>query len=624
MNAPALAGLGGLAEGSRRALEVRDPVADPVGDGPSSRAAGAIAMLVAGAVSTAATVALVAGSEVLTHPHPNAVLRGLAVALCVAVGAYTWWRRPESRLGLLVAGMGLSFSLTSLMAFPASLPFTLGRIALAVFVVFTVYVFACFPRDHLGRDAGSWFIRALAIMNTVLWALALAVTVELPVGGPVAQCADRCPGNALRFVDAPTAVSDVLTVAVNLLSALALAGVTLVLVVKACSPDRLRRRAVEPLLWAMSALALAYAAYITLRQTGVAGTEVPGAIVIVAFLSLPVGMLVGQIRGRIFAATRLGRLVVAAGDMPVTPERVQSLIADALGDPTLKLVLWSPEHVGYVDVSGAPVHLPSQGGDRTAVPVTRDGRRVAAVVHDRALDQGQGMTEGVAATALVLLDNARLVEELSASRTRIAETAQRERARLERDLHDGAQQRLVAIQIKLSLLRELEDPGERDVLFDEVEGDATAAVEELHDLAHGIFPSLLGDRGLAAALRSVARSAPMPVSVRSRGTTRYAPATEAAVYFSVLEALQNAMKHAGSTAHVELSLDCFDGAVTFAVADRGNGFDVGLQSAGLGLVSMRDRMAAVGGTLVVSSTPGGGTTVSGRAPARRENQEALG
>jgi signal transduction histidine kinase len=264
----------------------------------------------------------------------------------------------------------------------------------------------------------------------------------------------------------------------------------------------------------------------------------------------------------------------------------------------------------------APVHA----GERTIVPVRRDGRPVAAIVHDAGLDQAPEMTEGVAATALILLENTRLVEELRASRARIAETAQDERARLERDLHDGAQQRLMAIQIKLTLVREADRSGERDALLDELEDDATAAVEELRTLAHGIYPPVLRDRGLADALRSAALRAPMEVCVRCRGTDRYAAATEAAVYFSVLEAMQNALKHSPTGVHLDLSLDCAQTGVSFAVADDGTGFDVALQATGLGLISMRDRMAAVGGALKVSSRPGNGTTVSGRAPARPDGQ----
>jgi signal transduction histidine kinase len=220
----------------------------------------------------------------------------------------------------------------------------------------------------------------------------------------------------------------------------------------------------------------------------------------------------------------------------------------------------------------------------------------------------------------MLLDNSRLVEELRASRARIAESAQEERARLERDLHDGAQQRLMAIQIKLSLLRDAGDPGEHDALLDELDDDAMAAVEELRALAHGIYPPILRDRGLTDALRSAALRTPMEVSLHCQGTDRYPAATEAAVYFSVLEAMQNALKHSPAGAHLDLSLDCEEGGVSFAVADDGTGFDLELHGTGLGLISMRDRMAAVGGALTVSSRPGSGTTVSGRAPARQNGE----
>jgi signal transduction histidine kinase len=587
-----------------------------------SRGPQAIALVVAGTVASGATVALVAGSDVLTHPHPNAVVRGMAVALFAWVGAYTWWRRPDSALGLLVAGTGLSFSLTSLMALDESLPFTLGRVALALFIVLTAYVFVCFPRDHLGPGVERGFIRALALSSLVVWAVALPLTDKLPQGGPVAQCSRECPRNALRLVSASSTVSDALTAAVSATTALALLGVTVLLVAKARSPDRLRRRAVQPLLLAMSATVLSYALYIAIDQIGVGGTEVLGAIVITAFLSLPLGMLVGQVRGRIFAATRLGQLVATAGDAHVTPERVQSLIADALGDPTLTLLLWSLERGGLVDVHGSPASIPLPTSDRVVTPVSHDGQPVAALIHDRSLDHGQDMTEGIAATALTLLDNARLAEELRASRTRIVKAALDERVRLEHDLHDGAQQRLIAIQIKLSLVRELEDPIERDAVLDELEDDAAAAVDELRDLAHGIYPPLLRERGVADAVSSAASSAPGRVTVRHQGTARYPPATEAAVYFSMLEAMQNALKHAGPDAHIQLSVESAEAGPSFVVADDGQGFDVALRSDGLGLASMRDRMAAIGGALVVNSAPGHGTTVSGTAPARQENEES--
>jgi signal transduction histidine kinase len=604
--------LSGLATATRglRAWESRR---DRTLQGLQPRASVAV-LLVAGVGVAVGTVVVVTGSDVLMHPHFNATVRGLAVVLCVASGAYTRWRRPDSALGLLVAGMGLSFSLTSLMAFRAALPFTLGRLALAVFIVFTAYVFVCFPRDRLGDGFERRLMRAAVLASVVVWTLTVALAQQLPIGGPIAQCVGECPRNALQLVDAPASVADTLTVVVSAINVLILAGVTVALVAKARSPNQFLRGAVEPLLWTMGATVAAYGAFTALRDLGAAGTEASGAIVVAGFLSMPVGMLVGQIRGQIFAATRLGRLVSHAGDGAVTPPRVERLIAGVLGDPSLQLLLWSAGRDGYVDVQGAPARLPSQRAERAVTTLMRDGRPLAALVHDRGLDPGQGMTEGVAATALMLLENTRLLGELRASRARIAGAAQQERLRLERDLHDGAQQRLMGIQIKLSLVGDLEEPIEREAVLAEVEQDAAAAVEELRTLARGIYPPLLRERGLSDALSSMAVSTPGTVTVRRLGAVRYPPAIESAVYFSVLEAMQNATKHAGPGANLELSVECVETGVSFTVADAGLGFDERRQPPGLGLVSMRDRMAAVGGELVVTSTPGRGTTVSGSAP----------
>ena len=375
---------------------------------------------------------------------------------------------------------------------------------------------------------------------------------------------------------------------------LILVGVAVALVGKGRSPNRLRSGGREALLRIMTASVIAYAACLALQMLGVARTDVPAAIAVFGFLSLPVVLLIGNVRARIFAATRLGRLVAGAGDAPVTPPQIERLIAGTLGDVSLKLLLWSSDVSGYVDVYGSPAQLPSHRSDRAVTLVSRAGRPLAALAHDRGLDQGHGMTLCVALTSLVLLENAQLVEQLRASRARIAAATQHERARLERDLHDGAQQRLMGIQVKLSLVREIEDPVERDAVLDEIEGDAVAAVDELRTLARGIYPPLLQERGLGDALRSMASSAPGRVEVECRGAARYSPAIEAAVYFSALEAMQNAIKHAGSGARLRLSVECADLGVSFEVADTGLGFETQRQSPGLGLVSMRDRMAAVG------------------------------
>jgi signal transduction histidine kinase len=210
-------------------------------------------------------------------------------------------------------------------------------------------------------------------------------------------------------------------------------------------------------------------------------------------------------------------------------------------------------------------------------------------------------------------------EELQASRARIVVAADAERRRIERDLHDGAQQRLVALAVKLRLARRLVDADldQARGMLDELRDEVKDAVEELRSLAHGIYPPLLLDQGLAAALGSAAQRATIPTRVEAGPIGRYPADLEAAAYFCCLEALQNAMKHAGPEATAVIRAWEEDGALRFAVTDDGAGFDAATNAGGTGFVNMADRLGAIGGTLRVESTPGGGTSVLGTVPLAR-------
>ena len=210
-----------------------------------------------------------------------------------------------------------------------------------------------------------------------------------------------------------------------------------------------------------------------------------------------------------------------------------------------------------------------------------------------------------------ITDRVRLVEDLRGSRARIVEAGARERLRLERDLHDGAQNRLVAIQIKLGLARDQAGAGTVAARLDEIIEDAEAAIEELRALGHGIYPAELRTNGLDRALRSLAAAAPVRVRFAADGVGRYAPTVEEAVFFCVREAIQNATKHAGEGARITLAIKRRDEGFEFEVADDGPGFDSREQSGGFGLASMRDRIAAIGGELEISSAPGQGAHIRG-------------
>jgi signal transduction histidine kinase len=206
--------------------------------------------------------------------------------------------------------------------------------------------------------------------------------------------------------------------------------------------------------------------------------------------------------------------------------------------------------------------------------------------------------------------------ELQASRGRLVAAADEERRRIERNLHDGAQQHLVAIAIKARLVDQVasKDPERAQQLLNQLQHDATAALDDLRALAHGIYPPLLSSSGLAEALSAACRRAPLPASIETDGVGRYPPELESAVYFCCLEALQNAGKYGGYGASARVRVWKDNGDLQFEVADDGSGFDSLKAAGGAGLTNMRDRLGAVGGTITVESAPGAGTRVRGVVP----------
>jgi len=207
------------------------------------------------------------------------------------------------------------------------------------------------------------------------------------------------------------------------------------------------------------------------------------------------------------------------------------------------------------------------------------------------------------------------IDELRASRQRLVTAQDEGRRRIERNLHDGAQQQIVALTVKLRLLAQLveRDAEKAKSMASDLQADANEALEQLRDLARGIYPPLLADQGLVAALEAQARKASVPTEVRSDGIGRYPQDTEAAVYFCVLEALNNVAKYAGAT-RAEVTLAQTNGQLSFAVIDDGQGFDLAETTYGTGVQGMADRLDAIGGSLQVISRKGEGTTVEGRIP----------
>ncbi|HEX5040331.1 MAG TPA: sensor histidine kinase [Candidatus Limnocylindria bacterium] len=298
---------------------------------------------------------------------------------------------------------------------------------------------------------------------------------------------------------------------------------------------------------------------------------------------------------------------------------LRDTLARTVRDPTLVLAFPSPTGNGFVDGAGRPADVPNASGPTSGVArLEQDGELLAVLVFDPAVEiEDPGRVQAVVSVARMALENERLaaqvraqLEEVRASRARIVDAADAERRRIERDLHDGAQQRLVALAMRLDQARgQVDGAGE---LIDATSDELLRAIAEVRDLAHGLHPTILTERGLAAAVESLAERTPIPVRARVTGE-RVTPEAEAAAYFLVAETVTNSVKHAGATeVTVEADLDHNDLEVTIIDDGRG-GAD---PDRGSGLQGLIDRIGAVGGTLTIDSPPGGGTVLRARIPAQ--------
>jgi signal transduction histidine kinase len=335
------------------------------------------------------------------------------------------------------------------------------------------------------------------------------------------------------------------------------------------------------------------------------------------YLLIPVGLMAGLLRSEL-ARGAVADLVVRLGATPSAVGGLEEAVRRALGDPSARLVHWLADRGGFVDAAGRPVAL---GGDpaRAVTTLVRDGRTVAAVIHDPALNASPGLVEAACAAAGLALENERLeielraqLAELRSSRARIVAAADAERRRLERNLHDGAQQRLVGLALRLRLAARAADGSAAGLIEDSLT-ELGCALDELRELARGLHPALLTDHGLGAALQSLASRTPIPVDLHVDAEGRLPAPVEAAAYFLVAEALTNVAKHAAAS-EVRVRVVLVDERLTIEVADDGKGG--AYISSGSGLSGLADRLAAVDGRLELTSPVGRGTTLRAEIPVR--------
>jgi signal transduction histidine kinase len=331
------------------------------------------------------------------------------------------------------------------------------------------------------------------------------------------------------------------------------------------------------------------------------------------------GVLFGLFRGRFARAGAVAALVQRLGEAPA-PGSIRDGLAEALGDRSLELAYWIPDAERYVDAGGCPVDLPGpRSRHRAWTPVEHDGRPVAAIVHDASLGEEPELVRAAGGAAALALENERLeaelrakIQEVRASRARIVEASDDARRRLERNLHDGVQQRLVSLSLTLKMARAklASDADGAGRLLEALQDELGRAIEDLRELARGIHPAVLSDRGLGAALETLTKCAPIPVELCTCDE-ELPSQVEAAAYFVIAEALTNTARYAGATGATVL-VGRENGKAVIEVRDDGvGGAD---PAAGTGLRGLQDRVAALDGKLKLVSPPGEGTTVRAEIP----------
>jgi signal transduction histidine kinase len=531
-------------------------------------------------------------------------------------GLVAWMRRPQNRLGLVMIATCFALLARQFRYSHDELAFTvffvLGELGWALFA----HVTFAYPFGRITDRLERWFLR-VAYVVAVAFPLAILLVYD---GSERLRYVDPFPRESLILAWESARAVDVLQDMFGLVAYGVLGTLFVVLVLRKFAQATPRaRRVYLPLLIA----AVAAAIWAVLNGILTFATTPPAIVYdlfwwqVLSLIALPLALLWGLLRARL-ARVHVGELVVHLEE--TAPGDLRDELAAALEDPTLELGLWLPERDEYVDAEGSAFVVPDDGPTRALTLIEHDGEPLAVLVHDPTLREEPKLVEAVAAAARLALVNARLHAEVRAqletvqeSRARIVSAADEERRRIERDLHDGAQQRLVALALELrAAQRQLGASGDTDLerLLSSTADELQVAVEELRELAQGIHPGILTQGGLGHALEQLAARAPLPVTVDSTDE-RFAPEVEATAYFVACEALTNVVKHAGaSRASIAARRD--DGLLVIEVTDDGTG---GVhEGGGSGLRGLTDRVEARGGTLVVESVAGSGTRVRGEIP----------
>lgn len=565
----------------------------------------------AGMLACAGAVWLAAHQPPDRPTEPGPVLTLLVGTSLLGCGLASWRARPDNRLGRIMVLTGFAWFAAQLVEASAPWLNTVGLAVQSAWIIGLVYLLLSFPSGRLRGPVDRVLVAVGVVAAVGLQLLAMLY------GNKAGLHCPGCANNLLQVVHDNHKAQG--WIGLQHLLAIPLIVTVIVLLVqrwlRASAPHR---HAVAPVLVAGCATLVALTTTVVLDLFGDPLGALPANVYFLLMVTVPIAVLF------VFLQRRLARGMVAGLvvelDAPGTSSDLREALARALGDPSLELAFWFPAENCYVNGDGGVVALPAADSGRSSTLVERNGEPIAALLHDPVLEHNAGLVSSVCAAASLALENERLqaelrarLTELQASRARLVEATDAERRRIERDLHDGTQQRLVSIAMSLGLL-ETKLPAEAAAaqpLVRETRQALALALEELRELTHGINPPLLSERGLPAALEELCRRAGLPTHLELVIDRRLPDQIESAAYFMTSEALTNAAKHShGSEVAVVAAYQ--SNTLTVEVTDDGIGGATA--SGGSGLRGLADRIEALGGSFTVSSPPGRGTTLRAEIP----------
>ena len=565
----------------------------------------------AGTPACAGAVWLAAHQPPGRPTEPGAALELLVGVSLLGCGLASWQSRPENRIGPAMVFTGFAWFAAQLVNATPPWLNTIGLAIQSVWIIGLVYLLLAFPSGHLRGRLDRWLVATGVTATPGIQLLAMLD------GNKAGLHCPGCSDNLLQIVhDNHDALA---WIGLQHLVGGALIVVVVVLLAhRWLQASTAQRQAVAPVLVAGAATLTALTATIVLDLVGDPLGALPANVYFTLTATVPVAVMFVFLQRRL-ARGKVAGLVVELGGPSASAGLCQAL-ATALGDPSLELAYWFAAERCYVDGDGAPIEAPDDDRRRRSTFVEREGEPIAMLLHDPVLEHNEELVRSVCAAASLALENERLqaelrarLIELQASRARLVEATDAERRRIERDLHDGTQQRLVSIAMSLGLL-ETRLPAEAPdakLLVRETRDALTVALAELRELAHGIKPALLTERGLPAALDELCRRAALPAYLDVALAQRLPDQIENAAYFVASEALTNAAKHSHGSV-VRMAATYANRNLTLEVADDGIG---GASTAGgLGLRGLADRVEALGGRFTVSSPPGRGTTLRAEIP----------